>query len=114
MNTKQQNNQILISITISINAQKTCGGDVDTKTPPTHKQQLLPVIMGEVSAFVADNPESSFRAIKSGVGRNQEYVRTAIQRLEEDGYIKREKGIRRAILHSNLHPYTPDTEGPHK
>ena len=72
-----------------------------------HTDTINAVIMSEVSAFLADNPESSFRAIQSAINRKQEHVRIAIQRLKEELYIKTKEGPGRSTLHSNLRDYAP-------
>ena len=105
-----------LKIAAEIAMTSTISGLMDIKitphdTPINSEGQWTPtVIMGEVSDFLADNPESSFRAIKSGIGRNQDHIKVAIQRLIDMMYVKTKEGPNRSILHSNLRKYESPKE----
>ena len=102
-----------LKIAAEITFTDTLAGIMDIKINPhdtstNNEGQWTPtMIMSEVSAFLADNPESSFRAIQSAINRKQEHVRIAIQRLKEELYIKTKEGPGRSTLHSNLRDYAP-------
>jgi len=72
--------------------------DGTTRFRPTH-------LMEAVSRFVEDNDQCTFRAIKDATTGQDKHLRTAIQRLVEEGFMTVMQGRQRAQLHHAVAQY---------
>lgn len=92
-------------VTVTLEAPTGTRGAERGPFRPTH-------IMGEVSGFLATCPPAgvSQRDIEKGVPRNAANVRTAIQRLVEEGYISRQPGTGSSLLHQLIRPFSADSD----
>lgn len=64
------------------------------------------VLMQKVSTYLELHPGAATgKEIEESVTGNAKALRTAIQTLIEDGYVRAEKGVKNATLHTSLRPY---------